>query len=57
MDSLNSGQLWIVSLLASPKWADIAYHLLGHHDNGLNREASVAVVEEVLQRWSEEVDN
>ena len=34
-----------------------AYHLLCHHDNGLDGEASVAVVEEVLQGWSEQVDN
>lgn len=37
--------------------ADIAYHLLGDHDNGLDAEAPVAVVKEVLQRWSEQVDN
>ena len=37
--------------------ADIAYHLLSYHDHGLDAEASVAVVEKVLQGWSEKVDN
>ena len=35
----------------------VAYHLLGHHDNCLDGEASVAMIKEILKGWSEQVDN
>ena len=38
----------------STSWA---YHLLCDHDNSLEREAAVAVVEEVFQRRPEQVDD
>ena len=34
-----------------------AYHLLGYHDNRLDGELPVAVVEQVLQTGTEEVDD
>lgn len=33
------------------------YHLLGYHDNGLDGEFPVAVVEEVFQTGSEKVND
>lgn len=39
-------------------WLDeITYHLLCYHHNSLRRESSVAVVKEIFQRWSEEIDD
>jgi hypothetical protein len=32
-------------------------HLLRNHHHGLYGESPVAVVEEILERWSEEVDD
>ena len=34
-----------------------AYHLLGHHDYGFGRESSVAMIEQVFQRGSQEVND
>lgn len=33
------------------------YHLLGDHDGGLNREAAIAMIEEVLQARTQEIDD
>lgn len=36
--------------------ANETYHLLSYHNNGLDRELAVAVVEQILQTGTEEVD-
>jgi len=36
---------------------EAAYHLLGDHNHRLNGEASVAVVEEILQTRAEQIDD
>lgn len=33
----------------------VAYHLLGHHDNGLDGKPPVAVVKEVFQRGTQQI--
>lgn len=33
------------------------YHLLGNHDGGFDREAAIAVIKEVLQARTEEIDD
>lgn len=33
----------------------VAYHLLGHHDNGLDGEPPVAVVKKIFQRRTQQI--
>ena len=38
-------------------WEVFTYHLLGYHDDGLDRKLPVAVIEKILQAGPEEVDD
>lgn len=40
-----------------PKRASDSYHLLSHHDHRLYREPSVAMIKQIFERRTEEVDH
>jgi hypothetical protein len=48
---------WRVRLGFGRETLKRAHHLLGHHDDGLDGEASVAVIEEILQAGAQKVDD
>lgn len=55
VNSLNTGEL---GMLAASTWnISTTYHLLGDHDNGLDGESAVAVVEEVFETGTEKVNH
>lgn len=56
VDGLDSRQLQNVRLRRHCQRA-CTYHLLGDHDDRLDRELPVAVIEKILQAGSEEVDD
>ncbi len=57
MNSLDSGKLCGVRYLFVNGNYVGTHHLLGNHNHSLDSEASVAEVEEILKRWTKEVDD
>lgn len=37
--------------------AEMTHHLFGHHDDGLDGKASVAVIEQILQARTEQIND
>jgi len=38
-------------------WISMTYHLFGNHHNGLDRELSMTMIEEVFKAWAEQVND
>jgi hypothetical protein len=57
VDGLDARKLGCVSAWQGVSVCCDAYHLFGYHDNSLDGELSVAVVEQVLQARAEEVND
>ena len=56
VNCLNARQLLEISKRRL-RWISMSYHLLGNHHNGLDRELSMAVIEEVFEAWAEQVND
>lgn len=59
VDSLNAGELLMLKrrIWSRGQKTKKTYHLFGNHNHGLDGESSIAVVEEVLETRTEQVDH